>query len=73
MSVARKIATMAKILLPGLKKEINVPTGLFINNRFVDSVDSKQQIECAQYSNGVSPTSDHLVSFPELSIPLQRG
>ena len=31
--------------IPGLNKTINVPTGLFINNEFVPSIDSQELIQ----------------------------
>ncbi|KAF9263495.1 NAD-aldehyde dehydrogenase [Marasmius fiardii PR-910] len=34
------------VKFPSLNKEISVPTGLFINNEFVPSVDSKDTIPC---------------------------
>ncbi|KAK7696616.1 hypothetical protein QCA50_001274 [Cerrena zonata] len=40
------MATIAQIAVPGSTKTISVPTGLFINNQFVPSLDSKETIEC---------------------------
>ncbi len=44
----QRIHTMAQavsVKIPALNKEIKVPTGLFINNEFVASVDSKDLIQ----------------------------
>jgi len=35
----------ATVTIPRLNKSITVPTGLFINNEFVASVDSKEVIQ----------------------------
>jgi len=42
-----KFRTMASVSLrvPGSEKTITVPTGLFINNEFVPSVDSQEVLE----------------------------
>jgi aldehyde dehydrogenase (NAD+) len=40
------MAHSVKIPVPTLNKEISVPTGLFINNEFVPSVDSSEMIQC---------------------------
>ncbi|KAJ8086514.1 hypothetical protein PM082_005337 [Marasmius tenuissimus] len=40
------MAPIADIKIPTLNKTISVPTGLFINNEFVSSVDSKETIPC---------------------------
>ncbi|KAK1236743.1 hypothetical protein PQX77_000099 [Marasmius sp. AFHP31] len=40
------MAPIADIKIPALNKTISVPTGLFINNEFVSSVDSKETIPC---------------------------
>ena len=39
------MAAVAEITVPVTGKKIRVPTGLFINNQFVPSVDSKETIE----------------------------
>uniref|UniRef100_A0A0W0FCY1 Putative NAD-aldehyde dehydrogenase n=1 Tax=Moniliophthora roreri TaxID=221103 RepID=A0A0W0FCY1_MONRR len=36
----------ATVTIPALNKQISVPTGLFIDNEFVPSVDSKETIPC---------------------------
>lgn len=43
-----------KIIIPVTQREVEVPTGLFINNEFVPSVDSTELIQC------VSPSFDHI-------------
>lgn len=40
-----RMAHTAAVHIPKLDKTINVPTGLFINNKFVPSVDSQERIE----------------------------
>ena len=40
------MAAVAEVKVPATGKTIKVPTGLFINNQFVPSVDSKETIEC---------------------------
>lgn len=40
------MANIATLTLPSSNKQIKVPTGLFINNEFVPSVDSKETIPC---------------------------
>ncbi|KAI0771504.1 NAD-aldehyde dehydrogenase [Trametes elegans] len=40
------MAQPATLTIPGSGKKITVPTGLFIDNEFVSSVDSKETIEC---------------------------
>ncbi|KIK65357.1 hypothetical protein GYMLUDRAFT_38805 [Collybiopsis luxurians FD-317 M1] len=40
------MAQFVKIPIPALNKEITVPTGLFINNEFVPSIDSQERIQC---------------------------
>ena len=42
------MATIAQINVPATGKKIAVSTGLFINNQFVPSVDSKETIEYAR-------------------------
>jgi hypothetical protein len=45
------MAHYATISVPASTKKLNVPTGLFINNEFVSSADSKeliQQVVCHQ-------------------------
>ena len=39
------VASYAELTVPKTGKKIKVPTGLFINNQFVPSVDSKETIE----------------------------
>jgi aldehyde dehydrogenase (NAD+) len=39
------MAQPIKITIPSSGKEILVPTGLFINNEFVPSIDSQEMIE----------------------------
>jgi aldehyde dehydrogenase (NAD+) len=39
------MAQPVKIIIPSSGKEIAVPTGLFINNEFVPSVDSQEVLE----------------------------
>jgi aldehyde dehydrogenase (NAD+) len=39
------MAQSVKITIPSSGKKISVPTGLFINNEFVPSVDSQELIE----------------------------
>jgi aldehyde dehydrogenase (NAD+) len=51
------MAQTAAVNVPKLNKTINVPTGLFINNEFVPSVDSQERIEYVTF-----PTDKHLVS-----------
>lgn len=43
---ARRMAAVAQVAVPATGKTISVSTGLFINNQFVPSVDSKETIEC---------------------------
>ncbi|EKM59608.1 uncharacterized protein PHACADRAFT_250213 [Phanerochaete carnosa HHB-10118-sp] len=40
------MATVVTITVPKTGRQIKLPTGLFINNQFVASVDSKETIEC---------------------------
>ena len=48
-SLLRTMAHVAAdIKIPALNKTISVPTGLFINNEFVPSVDSKETIQSVQ-------------------------
>lgn len=44
------MASTAHIPVPGTPKSISVSTGLFINNEFVPSVDSKETIECVPHA-----------------------
>ena len=37
---------IVQVSVPKSDKKINVPTGLFINNEFVPSVDSQEKIKC---------------------------
>ncbi|GBE79170.1 NAD-aldehyde dehydrogenase [Sparassis latifolia] len=46
---------IAEIKVPATGKTIKVPTGLFINNEFVDSVDSKERIDC------VNPATEEIL------------
>lgn len=39
------MASIIPVSIPGLNKTINVPTGLFINNEFVSSIDSQELIQ----------------------------
>ncbi|KAK7470746.1 hypothetical protein VKT23_002166 [Stygiomarasmius scandens] len=45
------MAQSITVKIPALHKEISVPTGLFINNEFVSSVDSSETLECVNPSN----------------------
>lgn len=38
--------SVVEITVPATGKKISVPTGLFINNKFVPSVDSQETLEC---------------------------
>ncbi|KAH9912714.1 NAD-aldehyde dehydrogenase [Fomitopsis serialis] len=55
----RLLATMSaqtvEIAVPKTGRKIQVPTGLFINNEFVPSVDSKESIEC------VNPATEEVI------------
>lgn len=53
--IVRNHYTMAhpvSIDIPSLNKRISVPTGLFINNEFVPSADSKELIQYVGYFEG---------------------
>lgn len=39
------MSLITSITIPRLSKTINVPTGLFINNEFVSSIDSQELIQ----------------------------
>lgn len=41
------MAHTVKIVIPATKREVEIPTGLFINNEFVASADSNELIQCA--------------------------
>lgn len=41
------MAQIAKISIPATGRTIELPTGLFINNEFVPSVDSQETLRCA--------------------------
>jgi len=49
------MASTATIHIPSLNKEIAVPTGLFINNEFVPSVDSQERI------NAINPATEEVI------------
>jgi len=49
------MAQSVVVNIPALKKTITVPTGLFINNEFVPSVDSKELI------NAVNPATEEII------------
>ncbi|KAJ6614335.1 Aldehyde/histidinol dehydrogenase [Mycena sp. CBHHK59/15] len=49
------MAQIATVRVPRLNKEINVPTGLFINNEFVPSVDSSELI------HAVNPFTEEVI------------
>jgi len=44
-TTATAMAQSITVKIPALHKEISVPTGLFINNEFVSSVDSCETLE----------------------------
>ena len=43
----KSMAQIAKINIPATGRTIELPTGLFINNEFVPSVDSQDTLGCA--------------------------
>ena len=43
------MALTVKIVVPTTQREIEVPTGLFINNEFVPSADSNELIRCVYH------------------------
>ena len=61
----------AEITLPRLNKKITLPTGLFINNEFVPSVDSKELIQSVlslskdkhseTNSSAINPATEELI------------
>ncbi|KAI0921942.1 hypothetical protein AcV7_007937 [Taiwanofungus camphoratus] len=58
LSSHRHLASMAQpteITVAATGRKIRVPTGLFINNEFVPSVDSKETIEC------INPATEEIV------------
>ena len=42
----KAMAQIAKIQIPATGRTIELPTGLFINNEFVPSVDSQETLRC---------------------------
>ena len=40
------MAQVVKIKIPATGRTIELPTGLFINNEFVPSVDSQEKLRC---------------------------
>lgn len=49
------MAAVAQVAVPATGKTISVSTGLFINNQFVPSVDSKETIDC------VNPATEEVI------------
>ena len=47
-SASSMSAGVVELTVPATGKKITVQTGLFINNKFVPSVDSQEKIECVQ-------------------------
>jgi hypothetical protein len=45
LQVHSSIVMSCPVPIPGSKKTIKVPTGLFINNEFVSSIDSQELIQ----------------------------
>jgi aldehyde dehydrogenase (NAD+) len=39
------MSSIASVTVPQLNKTISIPTGLFINNEFVSSIDSQELIQ----------------------------
>ncbi|GJE84734.1 NAD-aldehyde dehydrogenase [Phanerochaete sordida] len=49
------MSTVATITVPKSGKQIKLPTGLFINNQFVPSVDGKETIDC------INPATEEVI------------
>ncbi|KAL0949730.1 hypothetical protein HGRIS_009770 [Hohenbuehelia grisea] len=57
-AIPRRFTTMiqpVEVSVPTLNKKISVPTGLFINNEFVPSVDSKERLQA------VNPATEEII------------
>jgi len=49
------VAHIVKVVIPATKREVEIPTGLFINNEFVPSADSKELI------HAINPATEDVI------------